>query len=135
MAEHLSRAADRVFTKGATILVALLAGALAHAQALVDPTRPPATIESSGERETSADSGPVLQSVLISPSRKIAIINGQMLKLGDKFGEARVARITENEVVLRNGQQMQTLKLFPQVEKQAASGLNHPKAGSRQRSR
>ena len=92
-------------------------------------------IESAGEQDTSASSGPVLQSVLISSTRRIATINGQAFKPGDKFGEARVVKITETEVVLRNGQEMQTLKLFPQVEKQATSNQKHAQAGSRQRSR
>jgi MSHA biogenesis protein MshK len=136
MAEYLTRARGGLLTGAMATLTVLAGSTIGHAQGLPDPTRPPAMSESAGEQDASAaSSGPVLQSVLISPSRRIATINGQVLKLGDKFGEARVTKITENEVVLRNGQEMQTLKLFPQVEKQTASNRNHAKAGSRQRSR
>jgi MSHA biogenesis protein MshK len=135
MAEYLTRARDRLLTGVMATLTALTGSVVVHAQGLPDPTRPPAMVESASEQDASASSGPVLQSVLISPTRRIATINGQALKPGDKFGEARVMKITENEVVLRNGQEMQTLKLFPQVEKQAAPNQKHAKAGSRQRSR
>lgn len=135
MAEYLTRARDWLLAAAMATLTALAGSAVVHAQGLSDPTRPPAMIESASERDTSASSGPVLQSILISPTRRIATINGQAFKPGDKFGETRVVKITENEVVLRSGQEMQTLKLFPQVEKQATSNQKHAKAGSRQRSR
>jgi MSHA biogenesis protein MshK len=135
MAEYLTRVFDRLLPAAMAMLTAFAGSAVAHAEGLVDPTRPPAMIESAGEQAASASAGPVVQSILISPTRRIATINGQAFKQGDKYGEARVVKITENEVVIRNGQEMQTLKLFPQVEKQAASNQKHAKAGSRQRSR
>lgn len=145
MAEHLNGAGRRPQSKVASlaswtslaslVLLALLSCATVHAENLADPTRPPAMLESAVEQDATPHTGPVLQSVLISPTRRIATIDGQAVKVGDKFGEARVARITENEVVLRNGRETQTLKLFPQMERQMAFGRNHPKAGSRQPSR
>lgn len=135
MAEYLIRVRDRLLMAAMAIVTALAGSAVVHAQGLPDPTRPPAMIESVGEPNPSASTGPILQSILISPTRRIATINGQAFKPGDKYGEARVVKITENEVVLRNGQETQTLKLFPQVEKQTASNQKHAKAGSRQRSR
>jgi MSHA biogenesis protein MshK len=63
------------------------------------------------------------------------MIDGQALKPGDKFGDARVVKITENEVVLRNGQEVQTVKLFPQVEKQKTLRHKPSKADNRQSSR
>jgi MSHA biogenesis protein MshK len=68
-----------------------------------------------------ATPGPVLQSVLISPQRKIAIISGKTLRVGEKFGDSRVVSITESEVVLQNGRAQQTLKLFPDVRKRLTS--------------
>jgi len=135
MAEYLIRARNGMLIAATAILMALAGSAVVHAQGLPDPTRPPALIESAGEQNASASAGPVVQSILISPTRRIATINGQTFKPGDKYGEARVVKITESEVVLRNGQEMQTLKLFPQVEKQTASNQKHAKAGNRQRSR
>ncbi len=86
------------------------------AQTLSDPTRPPTvTIESSGNAENFA--GPVLQSVLISPKRHLAIISGQTVALNDKYGDQTLIKVSETEVVLRNGKELQTLKLFPDLDK------------------
>ncbi|MDP3137830.1 MAG: hypothetical protein Q8N17_16045, partial [Burkholderiaceae bacterium] len=91
------------------------AGALA--QAMSDPTRPP-TGYAEADAGTAA-SGLVLQSVMISPTLKAVIINGEMVKLGGKFGSARLVKITESEVVLKDGEESQVLKLYPGVEKRA----------------
>jgi MSHA biogenesis protein MshK len=48
------------------------------------------------------------------------------VNLGEKFGDARVVKISESEVVLRNGSNLQTLKLFPGLEKQLNSTHDRP---------
>lgn len=83
---------------------------------LRDPTRPPAILFAPQERET-IDVGPVLQSVSFASGRRTAIISGQNVRTGSKVGEARVIRISETEVVLKTGNSLQRLKLFPDVEK------------------
>ena len=92
---------------------------------LPDPTRPPTVLggahipggtgKSLGTAEDAASLQ--LQSVIVSPERKVAIINGQTVKLGEKVGDAIVVKISESEVVLRNGNNVQTLRLFPGLEK------------------
>jgi MSHA biogenesis protein MshK len=89
----------------------------ARAQSLADPTRPPAAgAEQEGE---AAPAGKQLQSVLFSRGRKLAVIDGTMVPLGGEYGDARVVKITETEVVLKQGEETETLKLFPGVDKQA----------------
>ena len=61
--------------------------------------------------------GPVLQSVMISPAGRAAIINGEMVKLGQKYGDAVLIRVAENEVVLKSSAGTQVLKMYPGVEK------------------
>jgi MSHA biogenesis protein MshK len=99
----------------------LLAASAASAQTMTDPTRPPDALNPglAGGAQY-AITGPVLQSVLISPGRRVAIINGQEVRLNGKFGNARVTRITETEVVLREGRNIQILKLFPAIDMQKA---------------
>ncbi len=132
MAEYLSKTVRRV-----TIAALCVWGALASpvaAEVLLDPTRPPAFIGEKPEQgNDKASIAPELQSVLISPARRVAIINGQTVQLGEKYGEARVVKITENEVILRNGRDTQVLKLFPHVEKRLASSRANGKveAGSK----
>ena len=96
---------------------ATLAMASARAQVLTDPTRPP-NAPVAGEAPESGPPGTQLQSVLISPSRKLAVINGTMVPLGGMVGEAKLVKITESEVVLQKGSETEVLKLFPGVDKQ-----------------
>lgn len=100
----------------------LVAGEGLAAEALPDPTRPPASLGPLApgygeEPEKEPPPLPVLQSVILSAARKVAIIGGQPVRLGGKFGEARLVRLTPNEAVLRSAEGVQVLKLFPEAEK------------------
>lgn len=112
----------------------MLCLSLVHAQDMIDPTRPPAALNSRPEPAAGTQAGgAVLQSVLISPTRKAAIISGRTVALGENFGDAKVVKITETEVVLRNGKEMQTLKLFPDIEKRP--GASRTKTDGRENQR
>lgn len=89
------------------------------AEMLPDPTRPAAEAGLSGEVAPVA-SGPVLQSVMIRPGRRTAVISGQLLAEGERFGDARLVRVSEGEAVLAGPVGRQTLKLFPGVDKHFA---------------
>jgi MSHA biogenesis protein MshK len=124
MAEHLSAAIARtgIPVMMPTMLLTLLLSCSAEAQDLVDPMRPPVGI---GQFQVDATpAGPVLQSVLISPSRRIAIISGKTVKTGDKFGDAQVVAINENEVVLKDGKSRQVLKLYPSLHEPAPTATS-----------
>ena len=115
-----------------TLLLGCIAGvALAQAAPFADPTRPPnAAAEAAG---VPARAGPQLQSVLISPARRVAVISGRAVALGDKFGEATVASITESAVLLQYAGRSETLRLIPGVEKRerrAAAALDPEKGTS-----
>ena len=99
--------------QGGFLLLMLAAASAGVAESLSDPTRPPASLGLVQDGVSAASSGPILQSVLISPGRRVAIISGQTVRLGEKFGEARVVRITESEVLLRSGTGVQTFEAFP----------------------
>jgi MSHA biogenesis protein MshK len=94
---------------------ALISLPAAMAQVLNDPTRPPAGIYSTDGAAGAVSGGPVLQSVMITPSERSAIIGGERIKLGGKYGEARVIKITENEVILRSANGTETLRMYPDV--------------------
>jgi MSHA biogenesis protein MshK len=103
----------------ALIAAVLLFPLAVSAQKLViDPTRPPVGL-GAGAADTESDpaGGIRLQSVMISPTQSAAIINGVMVRLGEKYGDAVLVRVTESEVVLRSGGAQQVLKLHPGVEK------------------
>jgi MSHA biogenesis protein MshK len=102
----------------ALILLLCFAGAAsAQRAALVDPTRPPNIRVESGAKESAAPAGPRLQSVLISPTRRVAVISGSTVVQGGKYGNATVASISEGAVLLRYADRKETLHLIPGVVK------------------
>jgi len=110
---------NKPLSLGSVLIAAmLLFPVVVSAQGLtIDPTRPPV-----GYLATEADAGEpggglMLQSVLISQTQKAAIINGVLVKLGAKYGDAVLTRVAENEVVLRSGGVNRVLKLYPGVDK------------------
>jgi MSHA biogenesis protein MshK len=84
------------------------------AAAFPDPTRPASYTAAAAPV---AAGRPKLESVLIAPDRRIAIISGQRVHVGDRIYGAEVVSITESAVVLRSGQGSETLALFPQLKK------------------
>lgn len=114
--------ADRLtFILCSAFLLGAGASSLALAQSagsvLPDPTRPPAAFYAPAE--TSAEvTGPVLQSVVIpAKGRPVAVIGGQEVKLGGRYGESRLIRLTEREAVLEGPAGIERLQLTPGVEK------------------
>ena len=78
-----------------------------------DPTRPPIAADSAGI----SPGAPRLESVLIAPDRRIAVIDGQQVTLGGRFAGGEVVRITESEVVIRGAERVETLKLLPDLKR------------------
>jgi MSHA biogenesis protein MshK len=95
-------------------ILALWAGLCGNLYALNDPTQPtdPALYFGTGQDRKS--NGWSLQSILTSPDRRIAIINGSRVREGDRIGSARVVRIRDSHVLLNTGGRTVTLRLLPQ---------------------
>ena len=118
MAEYLNLTVARATIRVAMLALLGIASSFVHAENLRDPTRPPASFGAPpAEGIAPRSPTPKLQSVLIGPGRAIAVISGQTVKVGDSVDGAKVVAIREGEVVLRTGKDLQTLKLFPGIEK------------------
>ncbi|MGH8700700.1 MAG: hypothetical protein ACREVR_05925 [Burkholderiales bacterium] len=113
--KHGTRNTDRAAAAWALGAVLALMPAVASAQIATDPTRPPTGFFA--EAPESAAGSNQLQSVMISPTRRAAIINGVVVELGGKYGDAVLMRVAEDEVVLRSGDSRQVLRLHPAVQK------------------
>ena len=102
-----------------TLAAFLLASPFVAQQAsaeLLDPTRPPASLGLHAGADAANDGLPRLQSVLISPrqgGRHVAVIDGETVRLGERFKGARVARMSQTEVELVRGRERQVLQLHP----------------------
>ncbi len=105
-----------------SILLALACMAVAStavAQALRDPTRPP-TAGAKAAAGKAGQSGWTLQSVLISPQRRYAIINNEVVPVGGSIAGAELIAIAEERVTLRTREGLRILHLFPDVARLGA---------------
>jgi hypothetical protein len=113
------------FLRPVLILAGLVAPlSMAQGEELRDPTRPPFLARGSSSTSEAAQpaSRLVLQTVLVSPERRNAVISGRLVHLGDSISGMRVVAIRESEVILRSELEMQTLQLFPGIGKQRPDG-------------
>lgn len=100
---------NRLCRGGLLCLLALSGTAFAQ---LDDPMRPP--------EQKSTESKPAerrihytLSSVLIAPERRLAVINGRRVGLGEHIGGARVTSIQPTTVTLQRDTETITLRLVP----------------------
>lgn len=115
-------AADMTWNRGVVLMLLLsLPGLNAWGESLSDPTRPPAGIGEGAGGEGGVTAGGVphmvpsvkgLTSVIISPVRCAAIIDGKTVNLGAMHDGARLVEITPGAVVLESGKGRRTLELF-----------------------
>ncbi len=86
------------------------------AEQLSDPTRPAIELVpglNSDGIQTPPPQG--LQSVILSPQREAAIINGTEVELGKKYGDAVLTVVNETCVVLMGPEGRQVMHMFPTV--------------------
>lgn len=102
---------------------------LVQAQEFSDPTRPPAALwaPAASEAAPRAPARPQLQSVLVSNGgRRVAVIDGQVVRQGGKVGAAVVVEIRDTAVVLRRGKSLETLKLYPSPKSEGKNDNRQP---------
>lgn len=109
---------------GATLIANFSLGAagLVYGQSdatLADPTRPPASAsEPAPTGAISVTPGGGLQTIIVGRGRPpMAVINGVMVGLGDKVGEATLVKLSDSEAVLQGPAGREVLQLLPGVTK------------------
>lgn len=117
---NLSLATRHSSLAAALALAIFSAGVAAQSS---DPMRPPSGfgVGEADVETAETGGGMTLQSVMISPAGRAAIISGVMVRLGEKYGDAVLVRVSESEVVLKSGSDSQVLKLYPGVDKRMAA--------------
>ncbi|MHB1240405.1 MAG: hypothetical protein ACYC18_07870 [Gammaproteobacteria bacterium] len=102
------------------LLVVIVAGLGVHADAgLKDPTRPP-DFRYSAVRSASGPPPWNLTSTLISPTRRVAVINNRAVEIGDRVDSAQVVAIEAGSVQLRGGEGEFTVRMLAVNVKQPA---------------
>lgn len=112
----------------ALVFAALLVVLPAHAQSgggLADPTRPAAAYLPGGVAEAGVPTiAPLsrLTSVKLPHRGAVpsAVIDGQLVRLGERVGEDKLVKVNETSVVLEGKEGRETLYLIPDVTKTPA---------------
>ena len=103
------------------LILLLLVGSNAIAQALPDPTRPAVSesaSEAGGVDQGGASNG--LQTIVRRKgARPAAVINGALVKLGAKSGDSTLVKVGDDYVVLKSPAGTQILSLTPDIKKTA----------------
>lgn len=92
---------------------------LTRADVLVDPTRPPVRAEQEKPAPAIAERRSwALESTLVSPERRVAVINGKLVSEGESVDGARVIAIRKRDVLLSAQGRRMTLQLLPDIVKE-----------------
>ncbi|MFC5547356.1 hypothetical protein [Massilia aerilata] len=138
----MDEALTKIAARAALAALALAAGAASAAstgspqaaRSLPDPTRPPAAALPAAPGASDAakqEAAPQLQSVMLARAGgqgRIAVIDGQGVRVGDSFRGARVVRIADSAVELQRGAERQVLRLYAP---DSAAGVTRVPAASR----
>lgn len=127
-----------VLKQGFPFIVALACIPAAWGDNRFDPTMPPAAwsapqptaLPANTPGETTAagpDTSSGLQLILIGPSRKLALIDGQVVKPGDTYNGSKVLLIKRDEVVAQDASK--SLTLTPGVKKVITSAPKENELG------
>ena len=135
MAENGKQKVNATVPQSIIFSLCLLTSVFSYAEDLPDPTRPPANLfvpssaggvgaGSGADSVISAVAGrgatqyrsSGLHTIIISESRRAAIIDGQTVELGGQHGNAQLVEVNEGNVVLQRAQSRQVLTLFPDVK-------------------
>jgi MSHA biogenesis protein MshK len=90
-------------------------------ESLPDPTKPAVDITYESEVGKTGEAAALvpkkegLQSIIISPQHRAAVINGEMVVLGGKIGDATLVEVNPKSVVLQGAQGKRVMELFPGV--------------------
>jgi hypothetical protein len=72
---------------------------------------PPEPVSEDETRSTTAGASPDLEGIIAGPSGVVAILNGRIVRVGDRVNGERVREITPNAVTLQRGQQVRRIGL------------------------
>lgn len=106
-----------------TGLLLCLALSPASAQGLRDPTLPPAEagVPGAPASGTSMRLEPGSSSVIVRNGRPYLVVGTRLYAQGEKLGQARIERITETEVWLREAGQLRKIARFGGIERHPAA--------------
>jgi hypothetical protein len=91
----------RRFALALALALAAAATAAAQEPRLQDPMRPPAPPQAAGAE--GPDTGFSLTAVLVSASRRLAVVNGRIHREGDRINGEQIVAIEPGSILIRRG--------------------------------
>jgi hypothetical protein len=94
----------------------------ALAQPMSDPLRDPMRPADARKDEApdAAPSGPVLQVVITSPQRKLAVIDGAVVRVGDPVRGGKLAAVSDSVAVVDKSGSRDVVLMHPGIDKRPA---------------
>ncbi|MBW3566722.1 MAG: hypothetical protein KY410_01975 [Proteobacteria bacterium] len=102
------------------LLMLMLPSAVVAAEALGDPTRPSYVTEKAPRKAARAPSWQV-DSIIVSPGRRLAVVNGRTVAVNDRVNGARILEILPYEVRLEYKGAIHNITLIPNRVKSPAT--------------
>lgn len=104
------------------LLLVLLLSLGVHAQALRDPTQPPSEMGAGpGAAASSGPLGSEGMAVIVRDGKPFLVVGTRLYAPGQSVGAARIERITEIEVWLREGKDLRKLPRFAGIQRSAVT--------------
>ncbi len=107
----------RTGTRIALALYATLAALPLPGSALIDPTRPASYGQAAAAHASESRRGWTLDSTLVAPDRRVAVINGKRVSEGESVDGARIIEIRKLDVLIQADGRRITLQLLPDIVK------------------
>lgn len=122
MAQFMKHLRTIFFALQLLSILGIMGAQSSQAQSLKDPTKPPnLTVQGAVQGDQLLEQGPQLQSIFISDKKRVAMINGESVRINGRVGDQVLVKIEENFVVLKRGRELTTLKLYPEMQKKPAN--------------
>lgn len=99
---------------GNIFLIAMLIFFTGSSFAVRDPTRPPDSLLKRQQEEAAEKNPFIVNAIIISKERRLAVINGITLQLNDTIENAKVIKIEADHVCLKTGGVIVTVPIFKQ---------------------
>jgi hypothetical protein len=103
-------------------LCTAIACGFAHGEALAQPMSDPMRPADARKDEArdAAPSGPVLQVVITSPHRKLAVIDGAVVRVGDPVRGGKLAAVSDSLAVVDKSGDRDVVLMHPGIDKRPA---------------
>lgn len=98
----------------------LLVAAATEADGLPDPLRPPTSMlapATAADPAAAPGADLVLQSIVLADDRRVALVNGRPLRVGDRLGPWRLVRVGDADATLRGPDGERVLTLWTGIDK------------------